>query len=215
MALNKWVLIGGGVATLVVGALVLSRGASGGEAAAPVTDIGSYYPPIVSGGGYSGIDPGGLNQSGNYSTDTSIASIIASNLSIAQLQSSTTLETARIEKDVALAGYASDLALQKDKSATTLSLQSLVNSGAEQLAKVTGANAQVLAKITGANEQAMASITGTNALNLQKTTDAGKLALVKQTGRNEQTLKSLSLLGKSGGKVNLPGKGGILTVKAA
>lgn len=216
LTMRTWLLIGGGVAALAGGAYVLSSQRVSSAPAPELTSLPSYYPPMVSGGfggSGGGIDPGGLNASGAYSTDNSIASIIASNLSIAQLESTTTLETTRIEKDVALAGYATDLALNKDDNRTSLGLQRLLNAGQSVMASIMGTNDRELAKVTGSNEQMLASITGSNASSLANITGNNALQLATQSGNAAISLKGLDMIGKGGGKVKLPNDGGVIKIK--
>lgn len=113
---NKWLLWGGG-GLLAIGAVIVIGGRAG---AAPADDAnansgGIYYPPTVvgSGGGMSDIAPGGLNSSTSYSSDATTSALIEGNLKIAQMQFDMTKYKADTDKEVALGGYTSALAMIK------------------------------------------------------------------------------------------------------
>lgn len=95
---NKWVLWGGAGVAVLAGGFLLLRGGSQSQA----SDGGSaFYPPTVYGG--ASTPASAIDTTSGTSTDNSIAQLIASNLSIAQTQSNTTLATAQMQKDVSLA----------------------------------------------------------------------------------------------------------------
>lgn len=123
--MNKlWLWGGGAVAAVALGAFILTRGTApvASSDASADTGLGSYFPPLVygSGGSVAGADPGGLNASDSYSTDNSISQLIASQLATATIQSETTKYTAGLDRDVALAGYASDQAIALDTNKTDI-----------------------------------------------------------------------------------------------
>ncbi len=125
--MDKKFLIWGGVgaAALVGGFMLLNRG--GGEQAAATE--GGYYPPTVYGSGGGAIDAGTTPVTGTTaaSTDTSIAALIASQLSTAQMNADVTKYSADNEKTIALAGFANNLAITKEQSNASI-MQGLASS---------------------------------------------------------------------------------------
>lgn len=113
---SKVIMYGGGaVAVALVGYLALSSRAgasSGGNASSDVG--GGYMTPIVYSGAGSSIAPGGLDQSQSYSSDNSIAQMIAGQLATATMQSNVSMAQIASDKEIALAGYTTDLAKTKD-----------------------------------------------------------------------------------------------------
>ncbi len=113
--MNKKLLMygGGAVALLAVGAFVLTRSSGSGEVAS--SDSGSYYPPLVYGGGGSYSGDVATDGSG-ASSDNSIAAVLANQLATANIQSNLTMAQISATKDISLAGYANDLAITKEQS---------------------------------------------------------------------------------------------------
>ena len=119
--MNKWILWGGAGAAALVGGLMLLRG--GAAPAASTNDTasssGGYYPPTVYGSGAGAVSSGGSGTS----TDNSIASLIAGNLAVAQVQSSLTKYTSDNDKAVALATLGSQDLIARNDNQTKLAMQ--------------------------------------------------------------------------------------------
>lgn len=114
---KKSLLIYGGIgAVVLVGGFLYVKSQGNSGAAAP--DNSAFIPPTFYSSGSSGTDATGtVDTSGATSgatatsTDDSIAQLLASTLSQAQLQSDTTKYTVDQQTKVALAGYTNNLAM--------------------------------------------------------------------------------------------------------
>lgn len=153
---KKLYIYGGiGAAVLVGGYLLLGRGssqqASSGDA--------SYYPPMVYGGASTPVtaDSAGTGAT----TDSSIAQILAQNLSIATMQNNLSMAQLSNDKDIALAGYANDLA--KTKLQTSASVEASL---ASQLGNIV--SNMVGTKTKGSSSSGFLGIGGGSSQNTQR-----------------------------------------------
>jgi len=113
---RKYFIYGGvGVAALLGGYLLLGRSSSSSGSSAD----SSYYPPLVYGGGGAQTSTGSLPDT---STDNSINQILASTLQQAQLQANVSMAQLSNDREIALAGYTTDLA--KTKLTTSAAVES-------------------------------------------------------------------------------------------
>lgn len=109
---KKYLMYGGiGAVVLVGGYLLMNRGGGGSSSA---DAGGSYYPPLVYGGS------GGVTSSGDTAvatgtsnTDASINAMLASQFQTAQLNANVNMAQLSNDREIALAGYSTDLAKTK------------------------------------------------------------------------------------------------------
>ncbi len=113
---KRYYIYGGVGAVVLVGAyLLMGKGGS----SAPAADSGSgYYPPLVYGGssGAGSVD----GSTTGATTDSNINAILAQNLATATMQNNLSMAQLSNDKDIALAGYSTDLSKTKLQTSATV-----------------------------------------------------------------------------------------------
>ncbi len=157
---KKYLIYGGvGAVVLIGGFFLLNRG-GGGDADAPAADNG-YYPATVYSSGGGGIqgDTAAAVGTTAATTDTSIAALIASQLSSAQLNADVTKFSATTEKEIALAGYANNLAITKEQSNASI-MQGLASSLGQIVKTFQGSGSSSSVKQSNSNSSGFFGIGG-------------------------------------------------------
>lgn len=177
---RKQLYIYGGIgAVVLVGGFLLLRG--GGTASNTASDTsGAYYPPLVYGGATGTVTADGSLPA--TSTDSSINAILAQNLATATMQNNLSMAQLSNDKDIALAGYTTDLSKTKLQTSATVEaslasqLGNIINNMVAK--KSTGSSKSGFLGIGGGSssnqsQEGLASVTGTIGFNQ----DTGQISL--------------------------------------
>lgn len=179
MKMNKLYIYGGiGAVVLVGGYLLLGRGSTASNTASDTS--GAYYPPLVYGGSSGAVTADGSLPA--TSTDNSINAILAQNLATATMQSNLSMAQLSNDKDIALAGYTTDLSKTKLQTSATVEASLASQLGAivnNMVAKKSGGSSSSGffgiggGSSSNMSQEGLASVSGTIGFNQ----DTGQISL--------------------------------------